>query len=100
MLCGWEIVKSTLPEDVSVTREELFKTYQFKNFKQAIDFMTQVAQGCELHGHHPRWENIWNRINVYLTTWGVGYRITDRDIRLAQYLDKSYKKYPGTVSEK
>lgn len=100
LLCDWVVVKSPLPDDGSVTREELFKTYEFKNFKEAMDFMTQVAQGCEMHGHHPRWENLWNKIHVYLTTWGVGFRITDRDIRLAQYLDKSYKKYPGTVSKK
>ncbi len=93
-------MKSPIPEDVSKAKEELHRTYEFKGFKEAIDFMTQVAQGCEMAGHHPRWENIWNKISVYLTTWGKDYRITDRDIRLARYLDKSYRKFSGAVSDK
>lgn len=99
ILCQWAVVRSPLPDDPSRDREELFRTYQFKNFVAAMDFMTQVAQGCEMHGHHPRWENIWNKLSVYLTTWGKGYRITDRDIRLAQYLDKSYRKFPGAIGD-
>jgi pterin-4a-carbinolamine dehydratase len=97
ILCEWTIVKSIASDDQSRTREELHRTYEFKGFKEAIDFMNQVAQGCEMFEHHPRWENIWNKIHVYLSTWGKDYRVTDRDIRLARYLDKSYRKFSGAI---
>ena len=97
ILCEWTIVNSLEPQGPSRIRQELHRTYEFKGFKEAIDFMNQVAQGCDMFEHHPRWENIWNKINVYLSTWGKGYRVTDRDIRLARYLDKSYRSFSGAI---
>jgi pterin-4a-carbinolamine dehydratase len=89
-LKGWKKVISELPEDRSKSREELFREYKFATFQQAIEFMSLVAKGCDVANHHPRWENIWKTLRVYLTTWNIGHRISDRDIQLAKYFDSAY----------
>ena len=55
--------------------------------------MNEVAPGCDIAIHHPRWENIWKTVKVYLTTWDIGHRISDRDIQLARYLDQAYSDF-------
>jgi pterin-4a-carbinolamine dehydratase len=95
-LSGWKKVVSQLPENPGEVRIELFRGYRFKSFQQAIEFMSQVAPGCDIAIHHPRWENIWKSLKVYLTTWDIEHRISDRDIQLAKYFDKVYSDFPGT----
>ena len=57
--------------------------------------MNEVAPGCDIAIHHPRWENLWRSLRVWLTTWDIGHRISDRDIQLAKYFDKAYADFPG-----
>jgi pterin-4a-carbinolamine dehydratase len=92
-LSNWTAVESPLLEDPSKTRSELFREYHFKTFLGAIEFMHEVAPGCEIALHHPRWENIWRTVRVYLTTWDIGHRISDRDVQLAKYLDNAFEKF-------
>lgn len=94
-LSCWKRVASPLPEDMSKVRIELFRRFRFKTFADAIRFMSHVAPGCDIAMHHPRWENIWRSIDVYLTTWDIGHNISDRDIQLAKYLDLSYAQFSG-----
>ncbi|MGV0028943.1 4a-hydroxytetrahydrobiopterin dehydratase [Phormidesmis priestleyi] len=94
-LSKWKKVVSPLPEDATKIRVELFRQYKFKTFLDAIRFMHQVAPGCEIALHHPRWENIWRTVNVYLTTWDVDHQISDRDIQLAKYFDQAFSNFPG-----
>ncbi|MBW4629249.1 MAG: 4a-hydroxytetrahydrobiopterin dehydratase [Brasilonema octagenarum HA4186-MV1] len=98
-LSQWEKVISPLPENQSNVRIELFRKYKFKTFLDAVEFMNKVAPGCEIVLHHPRWENIWKTLRVYLTTWDIGHRISDRDIQLAKYFDKAYAEFPGAVGD-
>ena len=60
--------------------------------------MAQVAPGCDIAMHHPRWENIWKTIRVYLTTWDIKHRISDRDIQLARYFDRAYAEFDGRIT--
>ena len=57
-LSKWKKVSSELPEAPSQERIELFREYKFNTFLGAIEFMHQVAPGCEIQLHNPRWENI------------------------------------------
>ena len=98
-LSQWEKVVSPLPENTKNVRIELYRQYRFKTFIDAVEFMHKVAPGCEIAMHHPRWENIWRTVRVYLTSWDIEHRISDRDIQLAQYFDKAYEEFSG-VSEK
>lgn len=94
-LSQWRKVVSPLPEKPDTVRTELFREYKFKNFRDAIGFMSEVAPGCDIAIHHPRWENIWATLRVYLTTWDIGHRISDRDIQLAKYFDTAHKEFIG-----
>lgn len=98
-LSRWEKVVSPLPGSSNRVRTELFRSYKFKSFLDAIGFMNQVAPGCEIAMHHPRWENIWKTLNVYLTTWDINHFISDRDIQLAKYLDHAYSEFSGADPE-
>ena len=86
---------ASMPGDTARVRVEIFRRYQFKTFLDAIEFMNQVAPKCEFVGHHPRWQNLWRTIDVYLTTLDAGYKISDRDIQLAKAFDQTFSKFPG-----
>ncbi len=98
-LSKWEKIISPLPENPSNVRIELSRKYKFKTFIDAIEFMNKVAPGCEIVLHHPRWENLWRTLKVYLTTWDIGHRISDRDIQLAKYFDKAYAEFAGAIGD-
>jgi 4a-hydroxytetrahydrobiopterin dehydratase len=69
--------------------KELYREFKFKDFKQAFDFMTQVAAAADEMDHHPRWQNEYNRVEIWLSTHSKG-KITDKDRALADKIDKIY----------
>jgi pterin-4a-carbinolamine dehydratase len=99
-LVHWKKVETPLPEKPGQVRVELFREFRFKTFQDAIRFMHQVAPGCDIAVHHPRWENVWRTVRVYLTTWDIGHRISDRDIQLARYFDRAYGEFSGAAPAK
>ncbi len=62
------------------------RTYRFADFSAAFAFMTQVALAAEKANHHPEWFNVYNRVEVRLTTHDAG-GLTERDIALATVAD-------------
>lgn len=62
------------------------KTFKFKDFKQAFAWMTAMADAAEELNHHPEWFNVYNRVEVTLTTHDAG-GLTDLDITLARRMD-------------
>ena len=67
-------------------RDAIQKTFTFKNFNQAFSFMTRVAMEAEKANHHPEWFNVYNRVDVTLSTHDAG-GITEKDIKLAQFME-------------
>ncbi len=67
---------------------QLCKKFEFKDFSEAFGFMTRVAMLAEVHGHHPEWSNVWNRVEIRLCTHDQGNKITDKDRALAADIDK------------
>ena len=67
---------------------KLRKTFQFKNFSEAFGFMTRVAFIAEKMNHHPEWKNVYNRVEISLSTHDAGDIVTDLDRNLAQAIDK------------
>jgi 4a-hydroxytetrahydrobiopterin dehydratase len=65
----------------------LYKKFQFKNFSQAFAFMTRVAIEAEKMDHHPRWENVWNTVEIWLNTHSAGNIVTEKDRELAKRID-------------
>jgi 4a-hydroxytetrahydrobiopterin dehydratase len=64
----------------------------FANFRQAFAFMTEVALLAERADHHPEWFNVYNRVNIRLTTHDAA-GITSKDIELARAIDELCKQY-------
>jgi 4a-hydroxytetrahydrobiopterin dehydratase len=59
----------------------------FKDFREAFEFMTVVAEIAEAFQHHPDWRNVYNRVSIRLTTHDAGNRITERDQSLAAQIE-------------
>jgi pterin-4a-carbinolamine dehydratase len=89
-LPGWEPVQSMLARDYPNARLELRRAYRFRSFKKAMEFMQNACGPIQKANHHPRWENQWRTVVVYLSTWDIGHRISRLDIDLAHELDSIY----------
>ena len=61
---------------------------QFVDFVAAFDFMTEVAALAEAHQHHPEWRNVYNLIEITLTTHDAGNVVTEKDRVLAQAIEQ------------
>ena len=93
LIQDWTVVRSPLPEDPGQIRIELHRSFMFRNFLDVLEFMRKVADFADKANHHPRWENIYKDLRVFLTTWDIGHRISQLDIQLAQFIDRAYKDY-------
>ncbi|TAE17626.1 MAG: 4a-hydroxytetrahydrobiopterin dehydratase [Bacteroidetes bacterium] len=69
------------------TDNQLKRTFEFKDFIEAFAFMTQVALVAEKMNHHPAWFNVYNRVEISLTTHDAGNTITEKDRALAKAID-------------
>ena len=69
-------------------RDAIQRTFKFKDFNAAFGFMTRVALMADKMDHHPEWSNVYNRVEVLLTTHDAG-GVTDRDIRMARFIDEA-----------
>lgn len=65
----------------------LYRSFEFKDFSEAFAFMTRVALAAEKMDHHPRWTNVWNKVEVWLNTHDAGDTVTDKDRQLAKKID-------------
>jgi 4a-hydroxytetrahydrobiopterin dehydratase len=65
---------------------QLVRILHFEDFVNAFGFMTQAALIAERMDHHPEWTNVWNRVEIALTTH-TAKGVTVRDIELAKKLD-------------
>lgn len=68
-------------------RDAIFKTYKFADFKTAFAFMSGAALKAEQMDHHPEWFNVYNRVEVTLTTHDLD-GVSSRDVELAGFMDK------------
>jgi 4a-hydroxytetrahydrobiopterin dehydratase len=80
-------------------REAIVREFVFADFAQAFSFMTQVALQAEKLDHHPEWANVYNRVNVVLSTHDAG-GLTDLDFRLAARADEAFERYALVPSAK
>ncbi|CAG9789371.1 unnamed protein product [Diatraea saccharalis] len=70
-------------------RDAIEKEYQFKNFNEAFGFMTRVALLAEKMDHHPEWFNVYNKLQVTLSSHDVN-GLSKRDIKMATFMDKNF----------
>jgi 4a-hydroxytetrahydrobiopterin dehydratase len=69
-----------------LTRPALSKSFKFRDFAEAFGFMAEIALIAEKADHHPEWFNVYNRVEVVLTTHDAD-GVTERDIKLAKAMD-------------
>ena len=65
----------------------LYRKFQFKDFSEAFAFMARVALAAEKANHHPRWTNVYNKVEIWLNTHDAGDIITAKDKKLAKIID-------------
>ena len=76
-----------LPDwDFDEARDAITRQIAFGDFAEAFGFMTQVALIAEKMDHHPEWTNVWNRVEITLTTHDA-QGLSERDIELAEAID-------------
>lgn len=67
--------------------DQLVSNFEFKNFSEAWAFMTRVAFLAEKMDHHPEWTNVYNKVEIRLSTHSAGNTVTERDRNLAAEID-------------
>jgi len=66
---------------------KLYRKFQFKDFSEAFAFMTRVALEAQKMDHHPLWTNVYNTVEIWLSTHSEGDVVTDKDRQLAKKID-------------
>jgi len=66
---------------------KLYRKFQFKDFSEAFAFMTRVALAAEKMDHHPMWTNVYNTVEMWLSTHSAGDVVTNKDRQLAEKID-------------
>ncbi len=76
-------------------RDAIERSLKFKDFNTAFAFMTRVALKAERMDHHPEWFNVYNRVDITLSTHDCG-GVTERDIILAAFIDTNAEQLGAT----
>ncbi len=76
---GWKEVEG---------RDAIFKEFNFADFNQAFGFMSRVAMKAEKMNHHPEWFNVYNKVQITLSTHDVG-GLSVNDVELATFIEKA-----------
>ncbi len=79
-LSGWQL---------QTDRDAIGKSFAFKDFNAAFAFMTRIAMQAEAMNHHPEWSNIYNRVDIILTSHDVD-GLSERDITMAAFIDEIF----------
>jgi 4a-hydroxytetrahydrobiopterin dehydratase len=72
--------------EAATGRDAIHKQLEFADFNAAFGFMTRVALMAELMDHHPEWSNVYNKVEITLSTHDAG-GISELDIKLARFID-------------
>ena len=73
-----------------IPHSELYREYEFERFEDATAFMAEASAEINEGQHHPRWENFWTTVRVWLSTWDIEFQPSEYDFKLAKWLDQAY----------
>ena len=76
-LAGWTMVEN---------RDAITKSFRFKDFNAAFAFMTRIALQAEKINHHPEWFNVYDRVDIVLSSHDAG-GLSERDVTLAHFIE-------------
>ena len=72
--------------DYDESRDAISRRFLFADFSECFAFMTRVALLAEVQDHHPEWSNVWNRLDIVLTTHDAG-GLSARDVKMAKAIN-------------
>jgi 4a-hydroxytetrahydrobiopterin dehydratase len=82
---GWLINNSIMWEE---KKNALHRKFKFADFSEAFAFMTRVALAAEKMDHHPDWSNVYDTVEITLSTHSAGDIVTEKDRKLAKKIDE------------
>ena len=80
----WSLVLDSSDPDKA---KALTREFIFQDFSEAFAFMTRTALEAEKANHHPEWKNVYNKVDVVLSTHEAGNHVTERDVALAKKMN-------------
>ena len=69
-------------------RDAIERSFTFRDFNSAFTFMTQIALKAEAMNHHPEWSNVYNQVEIILTSHDVD-GLSERDVKFAEFIDST-----------
>ena len=75
------------PANWSEKNNTLYRKIEFKDFSEAFAFMLRVAIEAQCMNHHPLWTNVYNKVEIWLSTHDAGDVVTEKDIKLAEKIN-------------
>lgn len=90
----WRVVERDKPGSIGESIRELYRIFEFTSYDNAWKFMTLVDEkGIRPFNHHPRWQNTYNRVEVWLCTFNIGHKPSERDLRLAGIMEEIWEEF-------
>lgn len=90
----WRIIKEDKPGVPGDEMRQLYRVYEFSSYEMAWRFMVRVDElGIRPYNHHPRWQNAFNRVEVWLCTFNIGHKPSKKDIRLAKTFESVWEEF-------
>lgn len=75
------------PENWIEQNNTLYRKIEFKNFSEALSFMVRTGLEAEKMNHHPLWTNVYNKVEIWLSTHDAGDIVTEKDVQLAEKIN-------------
>ncbi len=75
------------PQNWVEKNNTLYRKIEFKNFSEALAFMVRAGLEAEKMNHHPLWTNVYNKVEIWLSTHDAGDIVTEKDIQLAEKIN-------------
>jgi pterin-4a-carbinolamine dehydratase len=90
----WSIVEQDKPGTSGDVLRQLYRLYEFDSYELAWSFMQRIDEvGIRPHNHHPRWQNNFNRLEVWLCTSNNGHKPSKKDTRLAEIFEREWREF-------
>ena len=84
---------NSLPDwQLQTDRDAIVRSLSFEDFNSAFSFMAKIALKAEAMNHHPEWSNVYNRLEIVLTSHDVD-GLSERDVKLAEFIDAALKTF-------
>lgn len=90
----WKIKEREKSGSIGEVMREFYRVFEFTSYHDAWKFMSIIDQtAIRPNNHHPRWQNTYNRVEIWLCTFNIGHKPSMRDVNLASILEKSWEDF-------